>query len=323
MSFEPDVLRQANARLKARRDQNTAEYARRREEVYRRLPRVRAIDAQLRQTVTRAATAALRQGVDPSPAIAALREQNLSLQQERAELLKGLGLPEDYLKEQPVCPDCKDTGWKGSQMCGCLRQLCSEEQARKLSSLLDLNGQSFDTFRLDYYGPEYSNDRNQMRMVRDVCQNYAHDFPNFAIKNLFLTGAPGRGKTFLSACIARQVTEKGYSVVYDTAIHIFSQFETAKFSRSPEAIQDTRRYLDCDLLILDDLGSELNTPFVQSCLYNLVNTRLVAQKHTVISSNLKMSELGRVYSAQTASRLSGEYQALEFVGPDIRQLKHP
>lgn len=322
MSFEPDVLRQANLRLRERKEANTAEYTRRRAQVYARLPRVRAIDVQLRQTVTRAATAALRSGVDPAPAIAALKEQNLSLQEERAELLGSIGCGPDYLKEQPVCPNCRDSGWVGAEMCPCLRQLCTEEQTKKLSSLLDLNGQSFDTFRLDYYGPEYSSDRNQMSMVYGVCRRYANEFEHCAIKNLFLTGKPGLGKTFLSACIAREVTKKCFSVVYDTAIHTFSEFETAKFSRTAEAEQSSRRYLSCDLLILDDLGSELNTPFTQSCLYNLVNSRLVSGKRTVISSNLSLQSVYQLYSAQTASRISGEYRVLEFTGRDIRQLKN-
>jgi DNA replication protein DnaC len=133
------------------------------------------------------------------------------------------------------------------------------------------------------------------------------------------------GKTFLSACIARTVSENGYSVVYDTAGNIFAQFEARKFQRdaqdAQEAKDDTRRYLSCDLLILDDLGSELTTQFVQSALYELINTRMVAGKHTVISSNLSMEEAARRYSPQIASRLAGEYHVLHFFGDDIRLLK--
>ena len=122
-------------------------------------------------------------------------------------------------------------------------------------------------------------------------------------QNLFLSGAPGLGKTFLSACIARSVSEQGRSVVYDTAGNIFAQFETRKFQRDAEGVQtaldETRRYLTCDLLILDDLGSELTTQFVQSALYELLNTRLVANRHTVISSNLTMEEAARRYSPRS------------------------
>lgn len=321
MSFESDVLNRATARLRERKERNIAEYTHRKDTVYSRCPRIRTIDAQLRQTVSRAAIAALRQGVDPQPAIEELKHQNLSLQQEKSGLLAQMGYGPDYLKEQPVCPNCKDTGWIKSTMCDCLKQLCTEEQTKKLSSLLDLNGQSFQTFRLDYYGSSYSNDCKQMSMVLNACRQYADKFSSFAVKNLFLTGAPGLGKTFLSACIAREVTEKGYSVVYDTAINIFAQFEDARFLRSPEAAENTKRYLNCDLLILDDLGSELNTPFVHSALYNLINRRLVGGKHTVISTNFQLSQISSFYNPQTASRIAGEYQVLEFVGTDIRLKK--
>ena len=229
-----------------------------------------------------------------------------------------------------ACPLCRDTGWQGAKMCRCLRQLCAQEQIKELSKLLDLGEQSFDTFRLDYYSQtpypgRGASPRGNMELVYDVCLSYATKFGRFAIKNLFLSGAPGLGKTFLSACIARTVSENGFSVVYDTAGNVFAQFEARKFLRdSPnglDARDETRRYLNCDLLILDDLGSELTTQFTQSALYELVNTRLVGEKHTVISSNLSMEEAARRYAPQIASRLDGEYHVLHFFGDDIRLLR--
>ena len=146
-----------------------------------------------------------------------------------------------------------------------------------------------------------------------------------ALDHVLFYGPPGLGKTFLSACIARAVSEHGYSVVYDTAGNIFAQFEAKKFLRDSadgqDARDETRRYLNCDLLIVDDLGSELTTQFTQSVLYELVNTRLVAERHTVISTNLSLEELARRYNAQIASRIEGEYHVLHFFGDDIRMLK--
>lgn len=274
--------------------------------------------------------ASLRKGEDAGAAVRAIRDKNLVIQQERAVLLGAMGLPEDALDPKPACPLCNDTGWRGAQMCQCLKELCTQEQIQELSKLLDLGEQSFDTFRLDYYSQtpwpgRGTSPRSNMDLVYEVCLNYAQKFGRFAIKNLFLTGAPGLGKTFLSACIARSVSEQGFSVVYDTAGNIFSQFETRKFQRDTQGVQEardeTRRYLTCDLLILDDLGSELTTQFVQSALYELLNTRLVGEKHTVISSNLTMEEAARRYSPQIASRLMGEYHVLHFFGDDIRLLK--
>lgn len=215
-------------------------------------------------------------------------------------------------------------------MCDCLRSLCTQEQIRELSKLLDLGEQSFDSFSLDYYSPlpwpgESLSPRENMEFIFDVCSSYARKFGRFYFRNLFLTGAPGLGKTFLSACIARTVSESGFSVVYDTAVNIFTRFEEQKFARdrleAGEAKDETRRYLGCDLLILDDLGSELSTPFVQSALYTLINTRLTADKRTVISSNLTMDQVRARYTPQIASRLEGEYRVLPFYGEDIRLLR--
>ena len=323
MSYEPEVLRRATERLKQRQQQRQATFETRREKIYAQLPRVKEIDKQLRLGVAKAATAALRHGEDPTAAIQALREESKSLQQERKTLLVQAGYQEDDLVNRPDCPYCNDTGWRGATMCVCLKKLCAEEQIQSLSSLLDFQGQSFDTFSLDYYspspGPSGVSPRSHMEMVRDICYNYASRFGRIGIRNLFLSGNPGLGKTFLSACIAQVVSKAGFSVVYDTAIQIFSRFEEEKFGRSETGA--VQRYLTCDLLILDDLGSELTTPFLQSALYQIVNTRLISNKHTVISSNLSQREISLRYSAQVASRIAGEYRLLEFWGQDIRQLK--
>ena len=330
MAYEQNVLRRAAERLEGqRRRREEAQNARRRE-IYAAIPRVAEIDRQLRRTIVDIIAASLRQGNDPVPALGAVRDKNLDLQAERAELLVAHGYPADALDDKPACPRCSDTGWRGAVMCDCLKNLCAQEQIKELSKLLDLGEQSFDTFSLDVYSPSPwrgsgISPRENMEMVYEICLNYAQKFGRFYFNNLFLSGAPGLGKTFLSACIARTVSERGYSVVYDTAVNIFARFEEQKFARDQEEARDardeTRRYLQCDLLILDDLGSEMTTPFVQSALYTLINGRLTAQRRTVISSNLSMDEVRRRYSAQSASRLEGEYRVLPFYGEDIRLLR--
>ncbi len=330
MSYDANVLRRATARLEQNRRQREEREERLRLEVYRQEPRVEQLDRRIQGTMAGLVAAALRQGGDPVQAVQSVRQENQNLQRERAVLLGALGLPEDALEEKPVCPLCRDRGWRGASMCQCLRELCAQEQIKELSKLLDLGEQSFDSFRLDYYSQTLypgmgSSPRSNMELVYDVCVKYATKFGRFTIKNLFLSGAPGLGKTFLSACIARAVSEQGFSVVYDTAGNIFAQFENRKFLRnSPDgadARDETRRYLGCDLLILDDLGSELTTQFTQSALYELINTRLAGEKHTVISSNLSMAEAGQRYAPQIASRLEGEYHVLHFFGDDIRLLR--
>ena len=329
MGYDANVLRRATQRLEQGRRERRERVENLRRDAYARQPKLERLDRQLQQTMAQLVAAALRQGEDPAQAVRAVKEENLAIQQERAVLLGALGLPEDALDDKPACPLCGDTGWQGAKMCRCLRELCAREQIAELSKLLDLGEQSFDTFRMDYYSqtpwPGGTSPRENMELVYEVCLNYAQKFGRFPIRNLFLTGAPGLGKTFLSACIARTVSEKGHSVVYDTAGNIFAQFEVRKFQRDSadgqEARDETRRYLNCDLLILDDLGSELVTQFTQSALYELVNSRLVGEKHTVISTNLTLEEAARRYPPQIASRLEGEYHALHFFGDDIRLLK--
>ena len=329
MGYDANVLRRATQRLEQGRRERREQVEGLRRDAYARQPKLERLDRQLQQTMAQLVAAALRQGEDPARAVREVRERNLAIQQERAVLLGALGLPEDALDDKPACPLCGDTGWQGAKMCRCLRELCAREQIAELSKLLDLGEQSFDTFRMDYYSqspwPGGTSPRENMELVYEVCLNYAQKFGRFPIRNLFLTGAPGLGKTFLSACIARTVSEKGRSVVYDTAGNIFAQFEARKFQRDSadgqEARDETRRYLNCDLLILDDLGSELVTQFTQSALYELVNSRLVGEKHTVISTNLSLEEAARRYPPQIASRLEGEYHALHFFGDDIRLLK--
>ena len=329
MGYDANVLRRATQRLEQCRRERRERVENLRRDASARQPKLERLDRQLQQTMAQLVAAALRQGEDPARAVREVRERNLAIQQERAVLLGALGLPEDALDDKPACPLCGDTGWQGAKMCRCLRELCAREQIAELSKLLDLGEQSFDTFRMDYYSqspwPGGTSPRENMELVYEVCLNYAQKFGRFPIRNLFLTGAPGLGKTFLSACIARTVSEKGHSVVYDTAGNIFAQFEARKFQRDSadgqEARDETRRYLNCDLLILDDLGSELVTQFTQSALYELVNSRLVGEKHTVISTNLTLEEAARRYPPQIASRLEGEYHALHFFGDDIRLLK--
>ena len=330
MAYDANILRRATDQLEAQRRRNRDRIERLRSQAYERQPKLRQLDRQLQGTMAQLVAATLRQGGDPVQAVQAVREKNLDLQQERAVLLGALGLPSDALDEKPACPLCGDTGWQGAKMCRCLKELCAKEQIRELSKLLDLGEQSFDTFRMDYYSEtpypgKGTSPRKNMELAYDVCLNYARKFESFLFRNLLMSGPPGLGKTFLSACIARAVSEHGYSVVYDTAGNIFAQFEAKKFLRDSadgqDARDETRRYLNCDLLIVDDLGSELTTQFTQSVLYELVNTRLVAERHTVISTNLSLEELARRYNAQIASRIEGEYHVLHFFGDDIRMLK--
>lgn len=331
MAYEPDVMRRALARLERRRDQAERRRFELERELYARQPRLREVDAALRGTM--ADLAGLATGGKPvaadGPELAALRARNEALQAERARLLAELGVSPEELDAAPACPRCGDRGWTPEgRMCACLRELCAREQIRALTALLNLTDeQDFDRLRLDVYSDApwqgYGRSpREQMGRVIQVCEGFARQFPDYPLKNLLLSGGTGLGKTFLSGCVAREVSRRGYSVVYDTAVSLFAAFKDQRFARDAgaerQARDDTRRYLNCDLLILDDLGSEFNNALSQAALYEVVNGRLQAGRHTIISTNLSVEALGGRYGPQVASRIGGLYQELTFYGDDLR-----
>ena len=326
MSYDGKIMRQALARFEEDKQRRAAEFARRRDRLYETEPRLKEIEQQLRATMPKLIASALRRGADPLPAVRVLQDENLDLQRQRMQLLTGMGYPADYLEEKPACPLCGDTGYHDGQVCRCLREYYKRAQLSELSRMLDLGNQSFETFSFDWYSDERGerkrSPRENMERVFDICQDYARHF-SLAADNLLLTGQSGLGKTFLSACIARVVSETGHSVVYDTAAHIFERFEAQKFSRDETggADEDVSRLLRCDLLIIDDLGTELTTEFVRSAFYQIVNTRLMTNKKTIISTNLSPAELSRRYGANILSRIEGAYRILPFFGDDIRKQK--
>lgn len=332
MSYDAAIVQRASARLARRKEIRERRRWDLEQELYRRQPRLRELDRAIGGTMAELAGLAIsgKPIQADGPEIADIRRRNLELQAQRAELLHTLGYEPDALDPTPTCSKCGDSGWAGAEMCTCLKELCAQEQMKALTALLNLTDeQNFDRLRLDVYSDQpwegKRSPRENMKRVVTVCEGFARRFPDYPLHNLLLSGGTGLGKTFLSGCIAREVSGRGYSVVYDTAISLFSTFEAKKFSRDlgqeRQARDDTRRYLNCDLLILDDLGSELTTPLAQSTLYEVVNSRLQGGKHTIISTNLSMEQIGARYTPQVVSRLAGAYQELTFYGDDIRRMR--
>ncbi len=326
MAYDGKIMRRALRRFEEDKKRREETAHKRAEAIYAREPRLREIDRELRATVGRIVTSALHRGTDPRPALKALSERNRALQKERAEILEGMGLSGDCLSEKPNCPLCGDTGYRNGEVCRCLREYYAREQKKELSQMLDLGSQSFETFSLGWYSDEYRPDlgfspRENMEWIKKTCGRFAEEFNPGSSGNLLLSGAPGLGKTFLSACVAREVSDAGFSVVYDTAVHVFERFEVQKFGRD-DAAEDVNRILTCDLLILDDLGTEMLTAFVQSALYQIINTRLAEKRSVILNTNLSVEEIEKRYTPQIASRIEGEYRALLFFGEDIRKLKN-
>lgn len=325
MGYSSEVLQRARARLAAAKADRESENQQHLAEAYERVPRLREIDRQLRMTMAMAAQAAFAQGGDAMRAMEEVKQKNLTLQQERQQLVH-LYFEEGFLDESPICDHCGGSGYVGAAMCECLKELCRQEQKKELT-FLNVGRETFDQFRLDYYPDRYdanlgASPRVIMEKNFQICRKYANTFSEKS-GNLLFNGGTGLGKTFLSACIARTVADRGYSVVYESAGHLFANLERAKFSGDEDARQEIRKYSVCDLLIIDDLGTEMPGQFVTSALYSLVNDRLLAGKPMVVSTNLNVAEeLPKRYSPQVVSRLQGSFKQLTFVGDDIRVKKN-
>ena len=324
MAYSAEVVSRARTRLAQAKEDRESENRQHLALAYAKVPRIREIDMQLRRTMAQAAYAAFQQGSDGRELLEQARQENLALQQERA-ILAAENFEEGYLDDSPICDKCGGSGYIGSNMCECLRELCRQEQKKEVS-ILSGSRDTFNQFRLDYYpdriDPKYgASPRTIMERTLKVCRTYALTFAPSA-GNLLFVGGTGLGKTFLSACIARTVADRGYSVVYESAGHLFSKLEQAKFSPSEEARREAARFTDCDLLILDDLGTEMPSQFTTAALYTLLNDRILENKPMVISTNLNTDDLRRRYSPQIASRLEGSFLLLTFVGEDIRVMKN-
>jgi len=322
MAYSEQVIRRAQARLAQEKEQCEAESNARIAEIYARYPRLKEISRLLRVSVAKAVSQAFAKGENTSAAIAALKEENLALQRERDWILEAADLDLSALEPSVVCSHCGGSGYIGAAMCECLQELCRQEQKKELSSLLG-GRENFDQFRLDLYpdqpDPKFGvSPRMMMQNTFHHCRSYARNFSRKSPSLLF-SGGPGLGKTFLSACIARTVADSGFSVVYETAGKIFADFEAVKFGGTQTELTD--KYLQCDLLIIDDLGTEMTTQFTQSALYQIVNTRLMEDRPVIISTNLSSEALKQRYAAPIASRLLGVYEMLLFLGSDIRQLR--
>ena len=324
MAYSAEVLSRARARLAMAKEDRESENREHLQQAYAQVPRLKEIDRLLRATMAQAAQAAFTQGGDPAELLEQARRENLLLQQERAEL-EALYFEEGFLDDSPICDRCGGSGYVGATMCECLRELCRQEQKKEVS-ILSGSKDNFNQFRLEYYPDQVDrnlgvNIRSVMEKTFQTCRRYALTFTEKS-GNLLFSGDTGLGKTFLSACIARTVADRGYSVVYESAGHLFANLERAKFSGDEGAREACRRYNDCDLLIVDDLGTEMPGQFTTAALYGLINDRLLSARPMIVSTNLTVDEMLKRYSPQIASRLRGSFTRVAFLGEDIRVLKN-
>ncbi len=296
------------------------EAARRTEELHRKSPELRALDRTLSMTSIKIAMAALGTGEEYKEKLAAVEKENMELQARRAAILTELGYPADYTKPPYECHKCNDSGFVGAKMCECMRRdlILAAYESSGIGSLLRTQG--FDTFKLEYYPAGEERDRmaRNLALLRDYAENFSTKSDS-----LILCGATGLGKTHLSTSVARRVIERGFDVYYTTALQMFGDFEHARFGTEMgmESVVSLDRYTSCELLILDDLGTEVSNQFTNSCLYLVINERINKGLPTIISTNLSGKEIKARYTDRIASRILGDFKPFLFTGTDIRRLK--
>lgn len=290
----------------------------RRQDIYTKIPEVRRIDAVLAGTgneIMRIITAG-KQGTEEK--IAALKSRNDKLIAERATLLLANGYPEDYSDIRYECDKCADSGYVDGRMCECMKRalVLAGYQSSGLGGLI--RTQSFDNFSLDYY--KNGGNADVMQMFVASLKGFAESFSSDTYRNYLLMGGTGLGKTHISTAVAKTVIDRGYDVLYVTALGMLGDFEEKRFGGGEE-VKSTARYYDADLLIIDDLGTEMVNQFTLSCLYDVINSRINNRKCTFINTNLNKKEIESKYSERITSRLFGEYYPLPFSGVDIRKQK--
>lgn len=251
------------------------------------------------------------------------------ISRKKLALLTRNGFPEDYLQPVYQCPDCQDTGYIGDQKCHCFQKRIVEYLYEQ-SNLQDvLETENFSQFSEEFYPDDYVEEttgltpRDNIRKIHETALFFSQNFDQ-THDNLLLYGNTGVGKTFLSHCIAREALEQSHTVVYLTSLGLFDILEKNKFDKDLSSVEKsaTASYiLNCDLLIIDDLGTELNNSFTSSQLYQLIDTRLIHKKSTIISTNLSFDDLREQYSERIFSRLTSGYTLLKLTGDDIRLRK--
>lgn len=258
-----------------------------------------------------------------------LKADNLELEKKEKKLLLKNHIPEDYLKIQYYCKICKDTGYCDKGLCECFKKLLIKENTKDFAIKIPLERFSFKNFSFDYYNgtslvsgtKEPITAREQAKKIFEFCQNYANNFPADK-QSILICGGTGLGKTYISLIMAKEILEKGFSVIYISAIKLIICLEDERFKRYEQSKYSTDSFLECEFLIIDDFGCEMQNPFSLSSLYNIINTRLIENKPTIVITNLSIQGVSSKYGDWLVSRLfCGGYKKLRFYGKDIRQME--
>ena len=314
---------QAMQIISARRGKAVTENQERFQEIEMRIPEIAEINRQLFHT-SRDLLQMIQDNQDLPQKLESIQQRNQQAQRMVRQMLEQYGYPTDYLDMHYVCEKCQDTGYINERYCDCLMNLFAKLAADDLNQSVQFSQSDFSSFSLQYYNNTHSkNGKNYYKSMESVffyCQAYAEQF-NPTAPSILMYGNTGLGKTHLSLAIANKVLKKGYGVVYDSAINFLRQVEKEHFRRESSNTDTLELLLSCDLLILDDLGTEFHSQFYQSTVYNIINTRMNRKKPTIISTNLDYNEISHIYEERITSRIFTTYTVLHFVGEDVRVLR--
>lgn len=313
--MDSSIFDKAQSIMTNRRARAESENEMRIAEINAKLPQIREVNDVLINTgrdLIRIISEGNKYG-DVNAKIEQLRQYNLGAQEMSKKLLEQNGYPADYLDVHYSCPFCRDTGYFDGRFCECFKKLCGKLSTDELNKNAKLALSSFDTFSLSYYkGDDYFTMKGILEFTRQYAETFTPDSGS-----IFMFGPTGLGKTHLSLAAANRILEKGYSVIYDSAINILRKIEKEHFSREHNSDM-IDLVIETDLLILDDLGTEYETAFYNATIYNIINTRLNSGKPTIISTNLDFGGIKQRYDERVVSRIVAAYTCLEFKGDDIR-----
>lgn len=292
----------------------------RQQEIYQKFPKLKEINDCIASYSVEATRKKLS---DDILSYQLLKKKLVELRQEKSRILENAGYNEAYFQPVYTCKDCMDTGYINGKKCHCFKQEVINVVYSQSNIKNILAKENFSNFTYEYYSDEEKNPTTGMsaldtaKAAVDTCKRFIEDFDHKP-KNLFFYGDTGVGKTFLSNCVAKELLEKGYSVIYFTAFQLFDILSKGVFDRDADAIAAHQNIFDCDLLIIDDLGTEFANSFTTSQLFLCVNERILRQKSTIISTNLNMNQMVDLYSERTLSRISSNYDIIKLFGDDIR-----
>lgn len=292
-------------------------------DAYTRIPRLKEID----DAIATCSVAQAKRLLDgDKAALDELRSQIAAYRSEKAALLKAHGFAADYFDSVYTCPDCKDTGFINGRRCHCFEQAAINLVYTQSNLKEILAKENFGTFSFDFYSDSDINPAtglSSLATAKDAvlkCRDFITSFDS-TFSNLYFYGDTGIGKTFLSNCVAKELMDTGHSVIYFTAFQLFDILSKGVFKKDENAIAAHQNIFDCDLLIIDDLGTELTNSFTTSQLFLCLNERILRKKSTIISTNLGMNQLADIYSERVLSRISSNYTLIKLFGADIRILK--